>query len=133
MKTLTLIVLLVTSQFAVAVPKVSAAELDCVTKSVYHEARSLKPIHWLKRANVAYNRKLDYANFHYGASRSDLCAITRSKHYSSRRFLKKPIFEKKVYANIRHLLMTRNWYNITDALYFSDTKKGAVYLTEWKQ
>lgn len=129
MKTLTLIVLLVTSQFAFAT--VSKAELTCVAKSTYHEVRSLSKKDWLKTANVAYNRQLMFENYHFGAKSKHLCDIVKSKQYSSRSKLKTTIKEKEIYEEIVKALQTNNWYNITKALYFTTTNNRVNYKLTW--
>lgn len=129
MKTLTLIVLLFTSQFAVA--DITEEELICVARSTYHEVRSLSKKDWLKTANVAYNRKLKFAEYNFGAKSSNLCDIVKSKQYSSRRLLKHKIREKELYEKIITTLRYENWQNTTKAMYFTTTNKKVNYKIKW--
>jgi len=122
MKTPLLIVLLFTSQFVFAT---SNAELECVAKSTYHEARNLKPNDWVKVANVAYNRSKSYEKYKYGAKSKHLCDIVRSKEYSTRHKLRSKIAEPEVYKEILTTLKRSNWKTSTNAVYF-ETRKGKM-------
>jgi spore germination cell wall hydrolase CwlJ-like protein len=130
MKTLTLLVLLVTSQFSHAA---SAIELDCVARSVYHEARSLPKQHWIKVANVIQNRSKHYKKYRFGSKSSHLCDIVKSNQFSSNRMLTTRIKEPEIYGEIRETLKRSNWKTTTNALYF-ETKKGQmIYNTTWRK
>lgn len=129
MKTLTLIVLLFTSQFAIA--NVTEEELICVAKSTYHEVRSLSEKDWLKTANVAYNRKLKFNEYNFGAKSNHLCDIVKSRQYSSRHKLKYKLKERKLYEKIILTLKTKNWRTTTKAVYFTTTNKKVNYKEKW--
>jgi len=105
MKTLTLIVLLVTSQFANAT--LSTAEQRCLLLSTYHEARSLSETDWLKVASVATNRKEFYEKYGFGSKSSNLCDIVKSKQYTTSKLLSKRIKEPKVLAKMKKILSSR--------------------------
>lgn len=119
MRTLTLIVLLTTSQFTYAI---SPAESECLARNVYHEARSLSRIDWLKVARVLLNRKLHYnekRRFH--AKSNNLCDLAQSREYTSR--LTKPIKERKVY---REIVKTMRYAKAGGKDLFFTTRKGKM-------
>lgn len=120
-KTLTLIVLLFTSQFAYA-NIVTDKELICVAKSVYYEARGTNARWYLKIANVAYNRKLHFNKHTFGSKSKDLCDIVSSAEYKTNTLLRNREKDIQTYNAIVEVLKTRNWYNIHDFLYFNATK-----------
>ena len=127
-KSLLLIVLLFTSQFAHAITR---SEFDCVVKSTYLEARSLDKNDWLKVANVSYNRSVHFKEYNFGAKSKHLCDIIKSKQYTSRSKLKSKIKEWDRYEEIRKTLLTNDWRHRTKALYF-ETKKGKmIYNVAW--
>jgi len=128
-RTLLLLVLLVTSQFSYAITK---SEQECITKVVYHEARSLKEKDWLKVANVTYNRSKHFKEYHFGAKSKHLCDIVKSKQYTSKRKLKDKIKEKKRYEEIKKSLLTKNWKTKTNALYFTTRNGRMIYSKEWR-
>ena len=131
-KLLTLLVLLVTSQFVNA-HHIHGSELSCVARSVYHEGRSLPSTHWIKMANVAYNRQTNYNKYNYGAKSKHLCDIVTSKQYTTRRKLKGKIHETKIYNEIYKTLSKSNWHTSTNALYFTTTKHKVNYKLNWRK
>ena len=131
-KLLTLLVLLVTSAFAHA-HHVHGAELNCVSKSVYHEGRSLTEKHWIKIANVAYNRQAHYSNYNFGAKSKHLCDIVKSKQYVTGRKLRSKIQEKETYEKIVKVLSKANWHTSTNALYFTSIGNKIRYKHNWSK
>lgn len=116
MKLLVCLCLLVTSQFANAITK---AERDCVERSVYEEVRSLSKLDWLKTANVAYNRKVHFKEWHFNSKSANLCDIVKSPDYPSRNKFRRKIKEPEKLKEIHNALARLNWYNVTNALYFT--------------
>lgn len=130
-KLLTLLVLLVTSAFANA-HHIRGNELTCITKSVYHEGRSLRPAHWIKIANVAYNRHLQYVKYAFGAKSNHLCDIVKSKEYHTKNKLHSKIKEQELYRKILKVLSRSNWHTSTNALYFTATNRKVRYNLNWR-
>lgn len=130
MKSLTIFMLLVTSQFSYAL---TPSESECLARNVYHEARGLSKLDWIKTANVAINRKKKFAKTTntFGANSSNLCAIVKSREYTSRRYFKQPIKEKEVYKEIKATL--KRLPLVTNALYFTAIGKKHVYRTRFKR
>jgi hypothetical protein len=131
MKLLICLVLLTTSQFTHA-SKVTKSEITCIAKSVYHEGRSLTKKHWLKIANVAYNRKLNFATAKHGAVSSHLCDIVKSHEYHTRGKLNLKMQEPEVFSKILYTLQSENWYNVTKAVYFSTIHNKVNYKLTWE-
>lgn len=131
-KLLTLLVLLVTSAFANA-HHIHGKELTCVAKSVYHEGRSLPSKHWIKIANVAYNRQTNFHFYNYGAKSKHLCDIVKSKQYSTRSKLNNRMYETELYNEILKTLSKSNWHTSTNALYFTTTKQKVNYKLNWRK
>ena len=113
---------LLTAQSALA--GLTPAELDCVAKSTYFEARSKPPRDWEKTASVAVKRKQVYSKKQrFGAKSSNLCDIVTSKEYTTN--IKLPIKEKEVYKEIKKVLSASSFpYNY---LYFNHTKHTSTY------
>lgn len=130
MRTLTLLVLLVTSQFSHAL---SASENDCVARTVYHEARSLPPTDWIKVANTIANRSKYYYKYHFGSRSKHICDIVKSTQFSSNKNLVSPIKEATVFKVIKHTLATSNWQTVTNALYFETVHGKMYYTTTWRK
>lgn len=124
MKTLTLIILLTTSQFANALSK---QEQHCLLLSTYHEARSLSEDDWLKVAQVAKNRQQFYKKYHFGSKSANICDIVSSKQYTSRNKLNNSIKEQKVFSRMQKVLTTKQAK--TKALYFTSNKNIIRYST----
>jgi hypothetical protein len=107
MKTLTLIALLVTSQFTHAM---SASEQQCLAASIYHECRS-EPEKWLECGRVAVLRqshcKAGFSD--YGASSCHLCDIVKSEQYQTSTLLSKPKLERVVYSKIKSFVIRNNF------------------------
>ena len=122
MKTLTLIVLLFTSQFAEAT--LSSAEQRCLLLSTYHEARSLPEVDWLKVASVATNRKEFYLKYGFGSKSGNLCDIVKSKEYTSRTKLHRPIKEVKLFSRMKKVLKSRK---VSTKYLFFTSRKGVMY------
>lgn len=130
MKTLTLLLLLVTSQFSHAI---SASERECVARTVYHEARSLPSIHWLKVANAIYNRSKHFKTYHFGSRSAHLCDVVKSPQFTSNKKLGNKILEPKVYQQIRKVIQTGAWQTHNNILFF-ETRKGKMkYSTTWSK
>jgi len=130
MKTLTLIVLLVTSQFTHAI---TASELDCVARSTYLEARSLPKQDWLKIANVAHNRSRLFKTYHFGSRSSHLCDVVSSRQYTSHSNLHSKLQEAEVFREIKTTLQKGNWKTMTNALYFETKNRRMFYNTTWRK
>ena len=124
MKTLTLIILLTTSQFANALSK---QEQHCLLLSTYHEARGLSEDDWLKVAQVAKNRQQFYKKYHFGSKSANICDIVSSKQYTSRNKLNNSIKEQKVFSRMQKVLTTKQAK--TKALYFTSNKNIIRYST----
>lgn len=127
MKTLTLIVLLFTSQFVEA-ETLTKSEKECLAKSVYAEGRSLSKKERLLIANVALNRKKLFKKWNFGAKSSHLCDIVQSKEYHSN--IKKKVKEEKIYAQISQELQALNWQNLTAAQYFTTRNNKLLLQTK---
>ena len=125
-RTLTLLVLLVTSQFTYA-----DKQETCLAKSIYHEARGEATSDWLKVASVAYNRLQDYKS--YGAKTQTLCSVVQSKQYTTRSKLNKVIKEKETYKKILKTLRTKKWKGKTKNLFFSSKKGKLLYSKTWRK
>ena len=122
MKTLTLIVLLFTSQFTYAT--LSSAEQRCLLLSTYHEARSLSETDWLKVASVATNRKEFYEKYGFGSVSSNLCDIVKSKQYTSSKLLNKHIREPKILSKMRKVLQSKR---IKTKYLFFTSRNGTMH------
>lgn len=119
MKTILLITLLTTSQFAHAL---SASELDCMARNVYHETRGLRKNDWLRVARVLLARKETFSRKHsYHAKSNNLCDLARSSEYTSR--LAGPIKERKVFREIQQAV--KAVHNGGKELFFT-TKRGKM-------
>lgn len=130
MKLITCLILLVTSQFSHAI---SASEQECVTRTVYHEARSLPQPHWIKVANVIYNRSKHFKTYHFGSRSPHLCDVVRSPQFTSNKKLDSKILEPKVYQQIRKVVQAGNWQTNNNILFF-ETKKGKmIYNNIWSK
>lgn len=128
MKTLTLIILLTTSQFANALSK---EEQHCLLLSTYHEARSLNEKDWLLVAQVAKNRKQFYRKYKFGSKSSNICDIVTSKQYTSRNKLKQTIKEPKLLLKIQKTLSNKQIK--TNALYFTSKNNKMRYSTTFNR
>lgn len=121
-KTLLLIVLLFTSQFANAITQ---TELTCVARSVYFEGRSLTKLEQRQIANVILNRSELHSKWHFNAKSPHLCDIVKSKEFHSH--VANKLREQNAYANILHMLQSKRWDNLTNAQYFT-TKHNKLRL-----
>lgn len=121
-KTLTLIVLLFTSQFANAITQ---TELTCVARSVYFEGRSLTELEQRQIANVILNRSELHSKWHFNAKSPHLCDIVKSKEFHSH--VTHKLHEQNAYANILRMLQAKRWDNLTNAQYFT-TKRNKLRL-----
>jgi alpha-N-acetylglucosamine transferase len=106
MKSIVFLVLLTTTQYANAL---SAAEQDCLTKSLYHEGRSLTQKDWRRMTNVVLNRAKQRAktsNHLFGAKSSNVCDIVKSREFTTHSLLHHRIHEPKAYAQIKSFVKT---------------------------
>ena len=123
MKTLTLIVLLTTSQFAYAM-----AEDTCLARSIYFEARDQTPAIWGKVARVALNRKKLFKEFKL--SKQSLCTVVMSKDYTTRYLIiRGKIKEKELYEKIK-LFVKKGKFASSNVYYFSG--KGKLHFSKKK-
>ena len=122
MKTLTLIVLLFTSQFAHSA--LSSVEQRCLLLSTYHEARSLSETDWLKVASVATNRKEFYEKYSFGSVSINLCDSVKSKQYTSSKLLNKRIKEPQVLSKMRKVLQSKR---IKTKYLFFTSRNGTMH------
>lgn len=122
MRTLIVIALLTTSQFANA-SHLSESEKDCLERNVYHEARGLSHKDWVRVAKVLLSRKKAFSKRHnFHAKSNNLCDLARSREYSSR--IARPIRETKVFQKIRKALERVD--NGGNELYFT-SRRGKMY------
>ena len=98
------------------------SELTCLALSTYHEARSESKTDWLRVASVAINRQKQHR--YYGARTGDICAIVKSKQYTSAKLLKRKIRDTKSLKAI-FAELSRAKLPITRATHFK-TRKGVM-------
>ena len=96
----------------------SKPELTCLTLSTYRESKQ----DWLKAVLVAINRQKQYR--YYWAKTRDICAIVKSKQYTSAKILKHRVSDTKslkaIFATLSHAKLP-----ITRATHFK-TRKGVM-------
>ena len=125
MKTLTLIVLLTTSQFAHALTK---SEQTCLALNIYHEGRSLPVKDWKKIASVAINRSKIFGKYKFGAKSKHLCDIVKSNEYPSHKKFKNKILEPKLYNKIFSFVRSNKTY-VPNILFFELKGTKHIYST----
>ena len=100
----------------------SSRELTCLTLSTYHEVRSESKADWLKVASVAINLQKNHG--YYGSKTRDICAIVKSKQYTSAKILKHRVSDTKslkaIFATLSHAKLP-----ITRATHFK-TRRGVM-------
>ena len=112
--------------FSGAAYPLSKAELTCLTLSTYHEARSESKTDWIKVASVAINRQKKHR--YYGSKTRDICAIVKSKQYTSAKLLKRRVDDTKsfkaIFETLSHAKLPSHNYT-----HFK-TKKGVMIYTK---
>src|SRR5574343_966854 len=115
-KTLLLIILLATSQFAYS----HHSTLHCVTESVYHEGRSLSKPEWLHIAAVIKHRS------ETKGYPKTMCKVVSSRQFTTHTRLYKPIKELKIDKKIE-VVIANNLHKLkTSDLFFSSNRKGQM-------
>ena len=118
MKTLTLLVLLVTSQFAGAMTK----EQTCLAKNIYLEARGVSKKQWSYVASVALNRSKKQGK--------SLCEVVRSRQYTSSKLWNKPIKETDTYKKIEDFVLA-GCFAKTKYMFFSTKGRNLQFTVDW--